>query len=185
LYKCWSPRSFGLVVAGCGAQATSPTSGRRASEAPRSTASGDATAAAADGLSAIGCATKDPEDIGGLTGAWAGDDDGIYYIRQVGDCVWWFGTSLEDVVPGQLAQPGFANVAAGRVDGPEINLEWADVPVGDILGGGGLSLEIMEDGDRLVVTRYEGDWGFGASSFSRIAEDGQDVSPSASAGASP
>lgn len=176
---------IGLVVAGCGTQSASPTSDIRASEAPSSAPNADPTAAAAAELSAIGCATNDPEDVGGLTGAWAGNDDGIYYIRQVGECVWWFGTSLGEIAPGQLAQPGFANVAAGRVDGPEIDLEWADVPVGDILGGGALSLEVIDDGDRLVVTRAYGAWGFGASSFTRIPEDGQDVSPSPSAAASP
>ena len=71
-------------------------------------------------LSAIACATDDPDDVGELTGAWAGDDHGVYYIRQVGDCVWWFGTELKDIEPGMIRQPGFANVASGRVNGIEI-----------------------------------------------------------------
>ena len=51
-------------------------------------------------LSAIACATDDPTDIGELTGAWQGSEGGVYYIRQVGDCVWWFGTELIDIEPG-------------------------------------------------------------------------------------
>ena len=69
-----------LALAGCGDD--------RASSAPAPSAGSTATI----DLSAIACATDDPDDVGELTGAWAGNDDGVYYIRQVGDCVWWFGT---------------------------------------------------------------------------------------------
>ena len=94
-------------------------------------------------LAAIGCATDDPDDVGALTGAWSGDDGGVYYIRQVGECVWWFGTDLAASSRADRPQ-GFANVAAGRVDGTDIELEWADVPLGNILGGGGLTVRIDE-----------------------------------------
>ena len=46
-----------------------------------------------------------------------GSEGGVYYIRQVGDCLWWFGTELRDIEPGLTGQLGFANVASGRVDG--------------------------------------------------------------------
>jgi hypothetical protein len=134
-------------------------------------------------FSAIGCATEDPEDVGELTGAWQGDDGGVYYIRQVGDCVWWFGTEVDDVQSGRLGQPGFANVATGRVDGALIEVEWADLPLGDILGGGGLTLVYDVANDRLLITEQRGDWlPYGASMLTRIhPEASPEGSPSGSA----
>ena len=61
---------------------------------PTASPSADASTSFTD-LSAIACATDDPADVGELTGAWAGSDGGVYYIRHVGDCVWWFGTELD------------------------------------------------------------------------------------------
>ena len=173
--------SLALAVAACGNNAASPsaTSGAAPSASPNAVAS---TTASTD-LAAIGCATDDPTDVGALTGAWSGDDGGVYYIRQVGDCIWWFGSDLARVEPGQTAQQGFSNVAAGRVVGNEIEVEWADVPVGNILGGGGLTVSIDEGGDLLLIIGQRGPWGFGAKSFTRIkANAPPDASPSASAG---
>ncbi len=60
----------------------------------------------------------------------------MYYIRQVGDCVWWFGTEVRTSNSVATGQRGFANVASGRIDGTEVDLEWADVPLGDTVNGG-------------------------------------------------
>ena len=69
---------------------------------------------------------------------------------------------------------------AGRVDGTEIELEWADLPLGNILGGGGLTVSIDEGGDSLRITEKHGTWGFGGNSFTRIqANATPDASPSA------
>jgi hypothetical protein len=65
--------SLVLSVAGCGVE---PTVSPPAPTAGVSTSGAD--------LSAIACATADPGDVGELTGAWQGDDQGVYYIRQVG-----------------------------------------------------------------------------------------------------
>ena len=81
---------------------------------------GGASSTATD-LSVIACATDDPEGVGELTGAWRGDEGGVYYIRQVGDCVWWFGTEIDDIEPGVTGQGGFANVASGRMVGSQID----------------------------------------------------------------
>ena len=89
-----------LVFAACGDTAPSP--------------SPSAASTPETGLSAIACATDDSTDVGDLTGVWQADPIGVYYIRQVGDCVWWFGTELDDIEPGVAGQPGFANVAPGR-----------------------------------------------------------------------
>jgi hypothetical protein len=83
--------------------------------------------------------------------------------------VWWFGTEVDDVQSGRLGQPGFANVASGRVDGALIQVEWADLPLGDILGGGGLTLVHDVANDRLLITEQRGDWrAYGASTLTRI-----------------
>jgi hypothetical protein len=170
-----------LALAGCGDAAPSPPApSDPASSAPypspgASTTPGD--------LSAIACATADPEDVGELTGAWAGNDSGVYYIRQVGDCVWWFGTEIGDIEPGLTGQSGFANVASGRLAGTTLEVEWADLPMGDILGGGGLTFVYDEANDRLTMTEQRGDWvPFGGSVLTRIEPSASpDASPSASA----
>ena len=157
-----------LAATGCGDSGPGPSAA-----SPSASASGPAF-----DLSAIGCATDDPTDAGELTGAWQGDDSGVYYIRQVGDCVWWFGTELRDIEPGVTGQPGFANVASGRVIGSAIEVEWADVPMGNILNGGGLTLVYDEQKDRLVITERRGNGEpFGATTFSPI---GPGASPEAS-----
>jgi hypothetical protein len=120
-------------------------------------------------LSVIGCATANPTDVGPLTGAWSGDEGGVYYIRQVGDCVWWFGTELDAFEPGATGQLGFANVAAGRIDGAFITVEWADLPLGNVVGGGGLTLVYDEEDDEIAKLRQRGTWvPFGATTFTRI-----------------
>lgn len=169
--------TLALAVAGCGGDAPSPS-------APNdpATAAPSASTTAGD-LSAIACATADPEDVGELTGAWAGSEGGIYYIRQVGDCVWWFGNDIGDIEPGLTGQPGFANVASGRLAGTTLEVEYADLPVGDTLGGGGLTFIYDEANDQLTLTEQRGDWiPFGARTLTRIDPPASPVAtPSASA----
>jgi hypothetical protein len=165
-----------LTVAGCGDDAPRPSAGDDFASAVPSSSVGVSTTAT--NLSAIACATVDPTDVGELTGVWAGDEGGVYYIRHIGDCVWWFGTELKDIEPGVAGQRGFANVASGRVDGARVDVEWADLPLGNILGGGGLTLVYDEENDKLEVTEQRGDWQpFGAHVFTRIEPD---ASPQAS-----
>jgi hypothetical protein len=73
-------------------------------------------------------------------------------------------------------------MSRGRVHGTEIVVEWADVPMGNILNGGGLTLAYDGVADRLVITERRGDGqGFGATQFVRFEPDaGPGVSPSAS-----
>jgi hypothetical protein len=130
-------------------------------------------------LSAIACATDDPGGTGELTGAWSGSRGGVYYIRQVGDCVWWFGTELKDIEPGVTGQPGFANVASGRLHGTQLDLEWADVPLGDILNGGGLTFVYdAENGTLSLVQQRGGGIPYGDEVLTRIV-------PGESSGATP
>ena len=65
-----------LALAGCGNQPESPSAQDESASSDPSP-SADTSAAASD-LAAIACATDDPADVGELTGAWAGDDRGMY-----------------------------------------------------------------------------------------------------------
>jgi hypothetical protein len=165
-----------LALAACGDDLASPSA--RSDPSPSAS-----TSTVASDLSAIACSTDAPGDSGELTGAWQGDDTGVYYIRQVGDCVWWFGTELTDIERGVTGQHGFANVASGRVDGTRIDVEWADLPLGNILGGGGLTLVYDEENDQLMITEQRGDWQpFGGSTLTRTEPSpSPDASPSESA----
>ena len=164
-----------LVLASCGAESVSPSSTET-----------DADSAA------TGCSSDEiADDAGELTGVWTADDGGRYYLRQMGDCVWWFGTGLQEV--GDGAQPGFANVAVGRLVDDELRLEWADVPLGDVLGGGTLLLRISDDGNQLTKASEAGT-GFGGVTWTRqdaapdgsaSPEESQTVSPGSSESTSP
>jgi hypothetical protein len=71
-----------------------------------------------------------------LTGAWAADDGGIYYVRQLGNVIWWNGMSQRDEPPGSLGRT-WNNVGRGEIkDDLTIVAEWADVPRGMVDGQG-------------------------------------------------
>jgi hypothetical protein len=134
-------------------------------------------------LSAIGCARDDPADEGELTGAWTGNDSGVYYIRQVGDCVWWFGTEVRDIELGPTRQRGFANVASGRIVGTQVDLEWVDLPLGDTVNGGGLTFMYDEERGELTLAEQRGGrLPFGGTVLTRIQPDATaSATPSATA----
>ena len=162
-----------LVMAGCGSSIPSAT-------VPPSPSPSVGTALT--DLSVIGCAGDDPTDEGELTGAWAGNDSGVYYIRQVGDCVWWFGTEVRDVELGPLNQRGFANVASGRIVGSQVDLEWVDVPLGNTVNGGGLTFVYDEESGELTLAAQRGGrQPFGGTVLTRIQPDAtSSATPSAS-----
>jgi hypothetical protein len=115
---------------------------------------------------------------------WDADDGGVYYLREMAGCVWWFGTSLREF--GEGTQPGFSNVAVGRIAGENretVRLAWADVPLGDILGGGTLTLEISDDLDQLRKVDETGA-GFGGRVWTRHVTGGASPSPGRSPGPS-
>jgi hypothetical protein len=99
-----------------------------------------------------------------LSGAWHGTpDNGTYYIRQLGDDIWWLGLSRDQ---GRT----FANVFRGTYNDNRglIEGEWVDVPmgVGGMLGGGTLRLacqEYMHD-----ILKVSDPAVFGASSWKKL-----------------
>jgi hypothetical protein len=80
-----------------------------------------------------------------LTGAWAGDDGGIYYLRQLGSVLWWNGMSTREGNPFDLGRE-WNNVGRGVINGLEIDVEWSDVPRSESAGYGTLHLSIQDDG---------------------------------------
>lgn len=167
--------TLALSLAACGSEEPSPSV--KASTEPSATLSaGGGESPSADPAAAVvpGCDPSTPDAFGGLTGVWEADDNGIYYIRQTGDaCVWWFGTDV-----GRSQGNMFSNVAVGQVEGDRIHLEWADVPYGNLLNGGSLTLQVSADGNTL--TQVAGTGGFGGHTWTR-----QVVAPSPGASASP
>lgn len=100
----------------------------------------------------------DPSDID-LTGAWAGDDGGIYYLRQLGSVVWWNGMSGREGSPLDLGRD-WNNVGRGVINGLEIDVEWSDVPRGQMLNNGTLVLNIQDDGTgNIQIVDVGGDFG--------------------------
>jgi hypothetical protein len=161
--------AISLVAIGCGSSAASPSASREAS--PSTSAAASASPARSAGPSAtpaLGaqCASKqvkfDPAKID-LSGAWAGDDNGIYYLRQMGTTLWWNGMSDRSRSADQLGR-GWNNVGHGTIHPDNtVDVDWADVPRGEILGGGTLALKIEADstGDIRIVKVSETGTGFG------------------------
>ena len=85
-----------------------------------------------------------------VTGVWECNDSGIYYVRNLGREVWWFGRGVH---PHQ----SFANVAYGQVEGVGaetriLKLRWADVPAGTTNIYGRLVLQLNFSIQRNRVT---------------------------------
>ena len=78
-----------------------------------------------------------------MTGRWACDDGGIYYLRQTGNQLYWYAESNNDVAPA------WATVFHGRIYGKQIHGKWADVPKGRNTGTGDLKLSVEDDGNTL------------------------------------
>lgn len=94
-----------------------------------------------------------------VTGKWKANDGGTYYLRRVGNQVWWYG----EFTP---TSPPWSNVFLGTiVNGNQISGNWADVPKGNILGSGGIVLRI-ESNNRIVRISNTGN-GFGGTVWTR------------------
>jgi hypothetical protein len=88
-------------------------------------------------------------DKDNLTGRWTCDDGGTYYIRQIGNELWWTGKSGEP--KGQ--KKAFANIFHGTINGNEITGSWADDPAGEARGSGKMTLEIIGEGKKVELRR--------------------------------
>lgn len=153
-----------LTLAACGTAASPTTSVAPSASVTPSAGGGQASQAAAVAASCDEAPKPfDPNDID-LTGAWAGDDGGIYYLRQLGSVVWWNGMAGRAGSPADLGRE-WNNVGRGEINALQIDAEWADVPRGEILGNGTLNLKIEDDGtgNVRIVKVSETGGGFGNS----------------------
>ncbi len=95
-----------------------------------------------------------------LTGVWSGDDGGKYYLRQIGNEIWWFGESSP-------TEPGWSNVAHGTIKNNVIVLKWSDVPKGGTSGNGNLKLKV-ENQNKLTI--FVNDGGFSGTVLTRTPQ---------------
>ena len=70
-----------------------------------------------------------------LTGTWSADDEGVYYLRELDDQVWWLGMSgLHEPLVDRGTR--WTNVYRGTRSGDTVTGTYADVPAGGILDSG-------------------------------------------------
>lgn len=90
-----------------------------------------------------------------LTGVWQSDNGVRYLLRQLGTDLYW---SMDD-------RPRVTNVFVGRIEGSTITGRWVDVPGGQLLNSGTLTLRI-ESPDRLV--KVSSSTPYGESVWTRV-----------------
>jgi microsomal dipeptidase-like Zn-dependent dipeptidase len=78
---------------------------------------------------------------GELNGYYEANDGGAYFIRQIGNKVYWFG---ED------PNGAWANILTGTITGTRITARFWDIPKGRTQGAGEIALEVQSDGATLV-----------------------------------
>jgi hypothetical protein len=107
-----------------------------------------------------------------VTGVWAGNDGGSYWVRQLGSCVYWAGFSGSGNSPS--IGTSFSNVFAGWLStssGIRIYGYWADVPRGATASGGTITVDVAIDGSGrgLTMNKFSSTGGFGGTAWKRIS----------------
>jgi hypothetical protein len=95
--------------------------------------------------------------VASLTGVWNCDDGGKYYLRQLGNTLWWYGE------PDSLS-PSWSNVAKGTISGNTIQMDWANVPKGGIMQSGILKLKLLSSNE---IQAEQKTGGFSGSRWTR------------------
>ena len=82
-----------------------------------------------------------------LTGMWKGQDQGTYYVRQIGNDILWMGMSPDE---GKT----WTNTFVGKINGDIVSGKWTDVPRGKIVQGvGTLTLKVSTEGDKYFMQK--------------------------------
>ncbi|WP_152537372.1 hypothetical protein [Aquimarina pacifica] len=92
-------------------------------------------------------------DENDITGRWIGDDGGVYYIREYGNMVVWFGERF--FISGQ---PSWSNIAWGSRFYSQLWLDWADVPKGSA-NSSGILRGFVEGPDYITLGHNTGGFG--------------------------
>jgi hypothetical protein len=82
-----------------------------------------------------------------IQGRWKVQEGGTYYIRQIGNEIFWYGESPDAKT--------WANVFYGRITGNIVTGRWSDVPKGIIRNDGELELTIISP-DKIKVKSLKG-----------------------------
>ncbi len=113
-------------------------------------------------LAVIGCLIFSPS-FADLTGTWTVNGGaGKYYIKQIGEEIWWYGESSS-------SNPLWSNSAHGKYSSGTVTLEWADVPKGSIANHGILVLQVSNNDTYMESVIKTG--GFGGSSVTYWTKD--------------
>lgn len=88
-----------------------------------------------------------------ITAVFHCNDGGTYYVRQVGNQLWWYGESGD-------GGRSWSNVFNGTISGDTVQGNWADVPKGATRNSGYMTLRI--NGSNLFYATYQ-TGGFGGS----------------------
>jgi hypothetical protein len=102
-----------------------------------------------------------PRPLASLTGVWSSNDAGTYYVRQIGDTVWWLGMSVDE---GRT----FANVFRGTLQNGQISGEWSDIPLGETSNSGTLAVSSSAGGLATAWTRTSETGGFSGSTWGKL-----------------
>lgn len=103
-----------------------------------------------------------------LTGVWAADDGGRYYVHQLGSAVWWAGLSSDHWLQNGLT---FCNIFNGILKGNEVSGQWADVPRGGTMNFGTLTVvpTFNEDGSPSSFVTINQAGGFTATKWAFVS----------------
>lgn len=94
-----------------------------------------------------------------IEGVWNAEPmGGKYYIRQIGNEVFWLGEDDE-------MNPTWSNIAYGIINGDVITLTWVDVPKGSIMQSGKLVVKI-ESEKKMYLESQTGEY-FGTNLWTR------------------
>jgi hypothetical protein len=102
-----------------------------------------------------------PDGNVNLTGAWHANDIGTYYLRQIGNTLWWLGMSRDQ---GRT----FANVFHGTIAGNVIEGGWVDVPMGAGGARSGGSLTLIGETLSTELTKISQTNLFGALAWTKL-----------------
>lgn len=87
---------------------------------------------------------------GGPPNVFVCDDGGVYYVRFIGDQVFWF---------GEHPAGGFANIFFGRMTGSDITGQWFDIPKGRTTSRGTIGVRLDRGSNILTRTAVTGGFG--------------------------
>jgi len=107
-----------------------------------------------------------------LTGVYMGKPDGVYYIRQIGNNVYWYGEQKSQSFP-----PFWSNIAYGTVNGNQLTMTWIDVPKGETMNSGTAVLQVSQPQAMTVLTVVQQTGGMATTQMMRFDSPGSGYIP--------